>query len=650
MRARLGWMLAYFALLVAAAPTGSAQVPAAAPIALKPASADSLTAAAPARQDAEHWPPLVYSFCAQPNCTDGANPVGGLITDAAGNLYGATNGGGARSGGVVYMLKPIEGKNAWTQIVLHDFCNSSECIASGAYPQAGVIMDEAGNLYGTTSGGGGAGVVFQLTPDSTRTTWQETILHAFCAPYTNCPDGAAPYAALIMDASGNLYGTTVEGGGHDSGVVFKLAPNQSRTAWTYSVLYSFCSQVNCVDGAFPVSGVIADSAGNLYGTTLGYGGGWGAGVVYQLAPNQNQTAWAYTVIQTFCTPGNCPPGGAPGGLVLDQAGNLYGVVNGQYDSNGFVFRLAPNDTHTSWTATILYSFCQQNNCADGVYPDDGLAVDGQGNLYATTELGGDWGKGTLFRLSPAAAQWSLSTLYSFCRFAGCRDGFKSGLPSDGHLLMAGAGTLYSTRFYGGWYGWGAVFSFNLNPTNNLSVTESGPGRVTSSPAGIDCRNSCGAKFAPGTAVTLTAIPDAGASFTGWAKDCSGTGSCIVTLDSDRAVYAVFEAAQPALSVSTIGSGMITASDAGINCGGTCSARLPRGSTVTLSASPSPGWGFAGWSGACSGIASSCTVTLNANASAAASFATLFGIGAGPVAALPAGAPALLPPIIAPIPQ
>src|SRR5207244_1978312 len=137
------------------------------------------------------------------------------------------------------------------------------------------------------------------------------------------------------------------------------------------------------------------------------------------------------------------------------------------------------------------------------------------------------------------------------------------------------------------------------------------GRVTSSPAGIDCRGACGAKFSPGTAVTLTAIPDAGASFTGWAKDCSGTGNCIVTLDSDRAVYAVFEAAQPALSVSLIGSlgGRVTSSPSGIDCGSTCSAGFSPTTQVTLTATPVPAWGFAGWSGACSGIAPSCAVTL-----------------------------------------
>jgi hypothetical protein len=143
--------------------------------------------------------------------------------------------------------------------------------------------------------------------------------------------------------------------------------------------------------------------------------------------------------------------------------------------------------------------------------------------------------------------------------------------------------------------------------------------VTSSPAGIDCRNSCGAEFPPGTAVTLTAIPDAGASFAGWAKDCSGTGSCTVTLDSDRAVYAVFQTAQPALSVSTIGGGTITASAGGINCGKTCSARLPRGSTVTLSASASAGWQFTGWSGACAGKRD-CTVTVRGPTQVAAEFA------------------------------
>jgi hypothetical protein len=208
--------------------------------------------------------------------------------------------------------------------------------------------------------------------------------------------------------------------------------------------------------------------------------------------------------------------------------------------------------------------------------------------------------------------YGLSVLYNFCSDSPCSVGYVD--PSG--LWIDGRGTLYGNAYNGSRSNNGFVFS--VDARNVLSVTESGPGRVTSSPAGIDCRRACSAKFAPGTAVTLTAIPDAGAYFAGWAKDCGAGGGCTVTLDSDREVYAVFQAAQSALSVSTIGSGTVTASEGGIKCGKTCSARLPGGSTVMLSASPSPGWQFAGWSGACAG-ARDCKITVHGSTHVAAVF-------------------------------
>jgi uncharacterized repeat protein (TIGR03803 family) len=212
--------------------------------------------------------------------------------------------------------------------------------------------------------------VFQLVPDESRTTWTETVLYSFCSQQhaKQCLDGSYPQANLITDAAGNLYGTTFNGGAsraYGSGVVFQLTPNDTRTAWTETVLYSFCSQDGCTDGRYPQGQLMMDSAGNLYGTAAGGRpapgpSGYttaeeGHGVAFQLTPNQDRTAWTETVLYLFCsqTGGNrCLDGNGPaGGLVMDGAGNLYGVTGagGTVDLNppvqprgGTVFMLEQN--------------------------------------------------------------------------------------------------------------------------------------------------------------------------------------------------------------------------------------------------------------------------------------------------------------------
>jgi len=176
------------------------------------------------------------------------------------------------------------GAAASSEQVLYSFCSQTNC-ADGAYPAAGLIMDGSGNLYGTTVHGGarGYGTVFQLTP--TGTGWSENVLYGFC-PQGNCADGANPAAGLIMDGSGNLYGTTVGGGARGYGTVFQLTP--TGTGWNENVLYSFCPQGNCADGAYPAAGLIMDGSGNLYGTTQEGGAGaalcdtFGCGTVFAL--------------------------------------------------------------------------------------------------------------------------------------------------------------------------------------------------------------------------------------------------------------------------------------------------------------------------------------------------------------------------------
>jgi len=172
-------------------------------------------------------------------------------------------------GGVVFKLAP-DG----TEAVLHRFCSQSGC-ADGEHPHAGLVLDTAGNLYGTTYYGGSnvynGGVVFKLAADGT-----ETVLYNFCSQ-SGCTDGAEPVGGLVIDAAGTLYGTTSAGGASGGGVVFKLAPDGTET-----VLYNFCSQSGCADGAEPWAGLVTDTAGNLYGTTVG-GGDYGGGVVFMVA-------------------------------------------------------------------------------------------------------------------------------------------------------------------------------------------------------------------------------------------------------------------------------------------------------------------------------------------------------------------------------
>jgi uncharacterized repeat protein (TIGR03803 family) len=238
---------------------------------------------------------------------DGAYPLAGLIADAAGNLYGTTEGGGANGYGTVFKLTP-----SGTETVLHSFTN-----ADGAFPLAGLIADADANLYGTTNNGGasGYGTVFKVTPSGI-----ETVLHSF----TGGADGGYPFATLIADVAGNLYGTTSNGGASGYGVVFALTPSGAET-----VLHSFTGS----DGGYPKAGLIADAAGNLYGTTNYGGANVYYGTVFELTASGTET-----VLYSFTSGGDgANPSAA---LVADAAGNLYGTtMNAGASGYGTVFKL-----------------------------------------------------------------------------------------------------------------------------------------------------------------------------------------------------------------------------------------------------------------------------------------------------------------------
>ena len=302
------------------------------------------------------------------NSADGGNPIGRLLMDRKGNIYGTTFDGGSDGRGAVFKLKP-DG----TEKVLHSLCTETNC-SDGAYPYAGLIIDNSKNLYGTTSEGGnggvdGPGTVFKLAPDGT-----ETVLYAF----NGGSDGGIPESELLADASGNLYGTASEGGSQGHGVVFEVTAQGAE-----NVLYSFCSKSGCADGARPIGGLIADASGNLYGTTGGGGDSTGHGVVFKLAPDGTET-----VLHTFA--GYPSDGENPmSTLVMDGEGDLYSTtLQGGNADYGTAFEVFPDGTES-----VLYNF---QEASDGGFPR-GLAIDGKGDLFGTAPYGGS-GSGIVYKL------------------------------------------------------------------------------------------------------------------------------------------------------------------------------------------------------------------------------------------------------------
>jgi uncharacterized repeat protein (TIGR03803 family) len=329
--------------------------------------------------------------------------------------------------------------------VLHRF----QAGGDGSGPRGGLLADGAGNIYGTTFSGGGranGGTVFRLQPPATRDgAWTEAILHSF----DNVNGGQNPYAGLVSDQSGDLYGTTWAGGSahctvQECGVIFELSPPLSGgDDWIYTVLYN----LDGIEGGGPRAPLAIDTSGNLYGTTS-LGGpnacatGAGCGVVFQITPSGS--TWTLHTLYSFQhNPSGL--GGTATGVMLDKSGNLYGTTT--HDNVwGTVFKLTRPKRGGVWTQSVIYRF---RGASDGYEPLGGLALDARGNLYGTTELGGrstgcyGGGCGTVFRLSPGAhGAWTHTIVYAF---AGAGDG---GLPQDA-LTLDGAGNVYGTTPYGG---------------------------------------------------------------------------------------------------------------------------------------------------------------------------------------------------------
>jgi uncharacterized repeat protein (TIGR03803 family) len=350
---------------------------------------------------------------------DGSNPIGPLVADAAGNLYGTTQLGGSNGIGAVFRLSSPRGSGShWKETVLHSFSGGDGADAIG-----GLVRDPQGNLYGVTFSGAahGAGGVFELSPAGKR-SWNFTQVYSLGADVS---DGQNPEAGLFRDTAGNLYGATYYGGAADAGTVFKLSPRSGGT-WSESVLHAFRDKP---DGAYPSASLIVDAGGTVYGTTGQGGTGHcgdgdgdksGCGTVFTLRSSQDKTLEA-ELYDFQKNEENAPS--AP--LTFGPDGALYGSAG--YDV--FVLR---QQSEGSWQKQTIYEFKEG---IAGTYPSSGVVFDAGGNLYGTTRSSGIEGFGTVYELTPPTTgeTWSHRTLAKF--------GKDQPQPAGG-VLIGSDGTLY----------------------------------------------------------------------------------------------------------------------------------------------------------------------------------------------------------------
>lgn len=322
------------------------------------------------------------------NGEDGGQSTANLISDKAGNFYGTATSGGAGNSGAVFELSP-RGNGRWKKRVIFSF----DGFKGGKTPFAGLTFDTNGNLYGTTADGGNpgctastgaCGVVFELSSAGGR--WKETVLHTF-----DGADGAYPVSGVTLDKAGDVFGATEQGGGTVTycgggcGVAYELTRG-TKGKWAESVLHIF-NPFQPPDGQFPESRLVFDAKGNLYGTTFEGEGPTSSGCVYELTP-AGSGKWTETVLQGF-TPGANSNGQFPSGdLVMDSHGDLIGTTSegGRYvsESGGVIYMLGSG----TWRETVLFSF---DDISEGLQPQGGVILDDAGNMYGTTEFGGQVG-------------------------------------------------------------------------------------------------------------------------------------------------------------------------------------------------------------------------------------------------------------------
>jgi uncharacterized repeat protein (TIGR03803 family) len=331
---------------------------------------------------------ILYSFCPDPpQCSDGVASFSGVTLDAVGDLYGTAS-GGVENAGLIFQLMPTE-PGRWSFNLIYD-----EGFG------AAMVADRTGNLYGEHGGGGkcnGGNIAKLKPPPPAGGGWTAKDLYDFCPHNNEWSKGMGPNYGLSWDAAGSLYGVTGAGGTDNFGVIFQL--EHTPNGWQEHVLHNFQGGPN--DGYYPFAGVVVDSVGNVYGSTMGGGsdrcGGPGCGTVFQLT-KQPDGHWKEKFLYRF--PKLYDGAGPTGTLALDAAGNLYGVAGGGTGpcgggGCGVVFRLAHNPDDT-WAYTVLHRF----QGPDGAGPLAGLILDAKGHLYGTTQYGGKGGYGVVFKIVP----------------------------------------------------------------------------------------------------------------------------------------------------------------------------------------------------------------------------------------------------------
>lgn len=375
---------------------------------------------------------------------DGSNPFSGMVFDSAGNLYGTAGAGGTGSctsdglQGCGTGFKLAKRNGSFTMDPLYEFRGGTD----GSFPLRPMTVGPNGSLYGATVGGGegtcsfdgssGCGTLYNLAPPPTfprtpLTPWNERVLYRF----TGADDGGSPFSTLLFDASGNIYGTTVFGGTNNLGTVFKMTPAGGGN-YTESAIYSFAGGT---DGENPYDGLIADTAGNYYGTTANGGGSTnctsGCGTVFELLPNGS--GWMEKVLYRFQGPAD---GENPdGGVVMDGAGNLYGNTwQGGPGGGGTVYKLT--NSGGNWTETTIYSVPVAG------YAVGRLFMDSSGNLYDPLQGGGGFGLGQIFELMPSNGSWTYVDLYDFV-------GAPGGATPIGGVVLDSSGNIYGTTTFGG---------------------------------------------------------------------------------------------------------------------------------------------------------------------------------------------------------
>jgi uncharacterized repeat protein (TIGR03803 family) len=425
-----------------------------------------LAAAGAASSGSAYTLHTLHAFCSQVSCADGWAPLGALVADSDGNLFGTASKGGANGHGAVYELVKKSATD-YRYKVLYSLCQQANC-ADGDQPVSSLIIDTAGNLYGTTViGGTGYGVAYEL---SRAAPWRLDVLYAFCQQ-SHCSDGGTAGAPLTYagentgaayDGTSQLYGTA-GGGTGGGGVAFQLTFVPGQAARNETVLYNFCSLNSCADGSIPVGGLTVSTSGALYGATLG-GGANGYGTMFRLKPNRSGTTWNATVLHTFCSEASCGDGYAASRPRFNDKGAIVSatVYAGPNCSNlaqvcGELFRLVPRRNQSRFQ--VSEAFCARNDCRDGAGPVGELLLDGAGNIFGATVYGGGndidqsgVGGGTVFEVSGSR----LHTLYRFCAQPACADGEYP----QAALIGDSQGNLFGTAYAGGAHNGGTVFELS----------------------------------------------------------------------------------------------------------------------------------------------------------------------------------------------